>query len=777
MRKSKATYNPMQKYYARTPKDDARFNIVEEIGDSKDAKFYPQIKISGWNNECNVSFRLITGGGDTNKQDSSGTITTKSGNYESSFYPVDECGEHGGHEFETLITSKPSSNVLRYSVKSKNVTFNYQGELTAEDIALGCQRPENVVGSYAVYGAGKDNNSGGKDYYTGKLMHIYRPFAIDANGNKVWCELNINDAGTLMTVTIPQGFLDDAAYPVLVDPTLGYTSVGASTSNNAQPWAHGIYNLPANTNVESATIYGASSGTPFILGIYSDNSGTINTLIASSAGGTFDASAAWKTVSLTYSNSTSQNIWIAHNAGTGSLCTLWYDDTQTGYVWVADSNGAHNFSYPNLYSPFVVNVTVNNRRYSTYITYSAVATGLPKTLPLLDFNLYGSPLLPQSKSSINLQLLDFVQFGSPFAANNISTGGASYSMTADNGAFNEAGQDVGLRAARKIAADSGSFNEAGQDAALRRGYSMTAASGSFNEAGQDAALRIGRKMTAANGAYTLSMTAAGLRRGCRVVASNGALTLSMTAAGLRIGRKMTAATGAFNEAGQDAALRIARKMTSATVAFVLAGQDVTFQSTGGGYSMVAASGSFTLGMTAAGLKATRTMTAGSGSFALAMTDATLRTARKIVAASASFALSLTQAALQLGRRITAASGAFTEAGQDVNLKATRKVTAASGALTLGMTATGLQYGRKMAAANGAYSLAMQTANIRSGRVVNSESASYILAGEDVGFQNTIAVVTVTGRLKIVPYYYTTSTRAQTNVTAERHSSQTCTVRA
>jgi len=379
MRKSKATYNPMQKYYARTPKDDARFNIVEEIGDSKDANFQPQIKISGWNNECNVSFRLITNGSDTNKQDPSGTIITKSGNYESSFYPVDECGEHGGHEFETLITSKPSSNVLRYSVKSKNVTFNYQGELTAEDIALGCQRPENVIGSYAVYGLSKGNNSDGKDYYTGKLMHIYRPFAIDANGVQVWCDLNINDPGTLMTITIPQDFLDSAVYPVLVDPTLGYTSVGASTSNNAQPWAHGIYNLPANLTIESGSIYGANSGVPFILGVYSDNSGVINTLLASSAGGTFDASGAWKTVALTYNNTVTRDIWIAHNAGTGALCTLWYDDTQTGYKWVADSNGAHNFSYPNLYSPFVVNVTVNNRRYSTYVTYNATSN-LPSNL-------------------------------------------------------------------------------------------------------------------------------------------------------------------------------------------------------------------------------------------------------------------------------------------------------------------------------------------------------------------------------------------------------------
>jgi hypothetical protein len=228
MRKSKATYNPMQKYYARTPKNDARFNIVEEIGDSKDPKFQPQIKVSGWDNEFNVSFRLVTGGNDTNSQDASGTIVTKSGNLQSSFYPVDERGEHGGHEFETLLLSKPITNTLKYTIQSKGVEFYYQGELTAQEIADGHYRPDDVVGSYAVYAGKRNNFQNGKQYFTGKLMHIYRPFAVDANGVRVWCDLNINAAGSLMTITIPQDFIDTAAYPVLVDPTLGYRTVCCS---------------------------------------------------------------------------------------------------------------------------------------------------------------------------------------------------------------------------------------------------------------------------------------------------------------------------------------------------------------------------------------------------------------------------------------------------------------------------------------------------------------------------------------------------------------------
>jgi hypothetical protein len=70
---------------------------------------------------------------------------------------------------------------------------------------------------------------GGQNYKTGKLCHIYRPWAEDAKGQRVWCDLTID--ADVMTITVPQDFLDSAAYPVLVDPTFGYTTHGASNDN------------------------------------------------------------------------------------------------------------------------------------------------------------------------------------------------------------------------------------------------------------------------------------------------------------------------------------------------------------------------------------------------------------------------------------------------------------------------------------------------------------------------------------------------------------------
>ena len=94
-------------------------------------------------------------------------------------------------------------------------------------------RPAEVVGSYAVYAKElKHNIVGGKEYKTGKVGHFFRPRIEDSAGAWTWGNLNI-DKG-ILSVTIPQEFLDTAVYPVrhATGLTFGYTSVGASNSNN-----------------------------------------------------------------------------------------------------------------------------------------------------------------------------------------------------------------------------------------------------------------------------------------------------------------------------------------------------------------------------------------------------------------------------------------------------------------------------------------------------------------------------------------------------------------
>ena len=132
--------------------------------------------------------------------------------------------QDGGFEFEVVLYEKPLSNVISLSIQSKGLKFYYQGPLTDKEKAEGIIRPEEVTGSYAVYHESKKDGK----YNTGKAFQIYRPKIIDVDGNWVWGELNIDTAAQVLTITINSNWLASAAYPVIIDPEFGYTSIGAS---------------------------------------------------------------------------------------------------------------------------------------------------------------------------------------------------------------------------------------------------------------------------------------------------------------------------------------------------------------------------------------------------------------------------------------------------------------------------------------------------------------------------------------------------------------------
>jgi hypothetical protein len=98
-------------------------------------------------------------------------------------------------------------------------------------------------GSYAVY---KKETLVGEG--TGKLCHIHRPQIIDARGRRCWGDLSV--VGNELSITIPEQWLSKAKYPVIVDPTIGTTTVGSQTAgpdpNNSyhdRPWIDGEFTL------------------------------------------------------------------------------------------------------------------------------------------------------------------------------------------------------------------------------------------------------------------------------------------------------------------------------------------------------------------------------------------------------------------------------------------------------------------------------------------------------------------------------------------------------
>ena len=219
--------------YRAVPRTDPKDRIEVEVGDATRPEFQPQCKFKRWDNESNFSIRHI----DTTPLIAP-TVTFRDGivkwikpDIEVHQYEKPDASEAGGFEFEWVLNAPPISNVLEASIEFKDVAFYYQGVLTAEEIAvLGAQRPDRVIGSYAVYHTTKGVlvKAGGMKYATGKIGHIYRPEAVDRNGVKTWCDLHIDPVTKRLRVTVPLAYLATAAYPVKVDPTFGYTGSGGT---------------------------------------------------------------------------------------------------------------------------------------------------------------------------------------------------------------------------------------------------------------------------------------------------------------------------------------------------------------------------------------------------------------------------------------------------------------------------------------------------------------------------------------------------------------------
>ncbi len=186
------------------------------------------------------------------------SVIIYNGYQEQAIYTLDD-----GLEWTIFLRQKPVSNVLSYQIFTSNLEFLYQPKWVETD---------SVKGSYAVYHATKANNK----YKTGKVFHIYRPKAWDANGDTVWCDLNIDTVNGTLSIALPPDFWNNAVYPVIVDPTFGYDEIGGNSITFATGWARGNrydtdqYTASSGDVVDSLYFYGKSnaSGGDLIIGVY-----------------------------------------------------------------------------------------------------------------------------------------------------------------------------------------------------------------------------------------------------------------------------------------------------------------------------------------------------------------------------------------------------------------------------------------------------------------------------------------------------------------------------
>ena len=251
----------------------------------------PEVRFKKWNGEVDLGLTYDAVKSTGNRPFLSDKMEYKDTKQEVFAYPLTD-----GFEIEVILKEKPKTNVVSFTLDNyENLDFWYQPVLTQQEIDEGSSRPENIVGSYAVYSKEKANHIVGQtNYATGKVGHIFRPKIIDSVGTKVWGDLHIENG--ILSVTIPQVFLDNAVYPVLVDPTFGYTGIGASTNGSGTDNMRATrFASPENGTVSKLTVYGNRiTGTPSFKGVMMNDDANFTLLTNGVASGVaVPASAAW----------------------------------------------------------------------------------------------------------------------------------------------------------------------------------------------------------------------------------------------------------------------------------------------------------------------------------------------------------------------------------------------------------------------------------------------------------------------------------------------------
>jgi len=397
-------------------KDDPCDYLEIEIGDIKQIDFYPQCKLMRWDNEVNLSVRLVDDSGKEAKiSEKDAVVKWETSKVDSKFYEhsISEEYPEGGLEFEVILKEKPSSNKLQFSIQTKGLDFFYQPPLTQKEIDEGHVRPENVVGSYAVYHSTKNGNYsqiGGKNYRAGKAFHIFRPKVTDANGKFIWAELFIDVNKEILEISIDQNFLDSSIYPLIIDPTFGYGGEGGTAwEAGADIVVGSLFTSPSNIlKAINLIIYcKVSSGTGSMKGLLVLHN-TLN-ILTNGIGDAIamDAAAAWKTTSFsTYPTLSINTGYLLMGINNSPWGTFYYD---AGDVYQGHYDISNSYTSP----VDLGSISHEDKKFSIYCTYLA-----------------------------------------------------AYSFSIGAGSYTIAGQDVGLLKGSKITLGAGSYSITGFDANL-----------------------------------------------------------------------------------------------------------------------------------------------------------------------------------------------------------------------------------------------------------------------------------------------------------------------
>lgn len=336
--------------------------------------FKPEVILEKWGDETYIKVWTDDPVEETATQIGDKIISLSlDGKREYNFYPTIYDGVEA-FEYEVILLEKPDTNVISLKIETKDLVFHYQDELTQQEIDEGASMADDVIGSYAVYHVTKQGDYsavGGKNYKTGKAYHIYRPQMEDAKGWKVWGELNIDK--NVLTVTIPQDFINKAVYPIkhATGLTFGDDSCGATflaTVFQYGPYTSEFTATAGTVNKISICISNDDTTRKWKTGVYTgDGSTPTGDVLATSSEIQIAASQEYVNSWLTENYIVSaQDYWLGFDTS---------EDNANNGIWGDDAGGHHSYdttAYGDGW-PTWGETGGGARSYSIYATYNCAA--------------------------------------------------------------------------------------------------------------------------------------------------------------------------------------------------------------------------------------------------------------------------------------------------------------------------------------------------------------------------------------------------------------------
>ena len=359
------------------------------IGD--DTVFKPKVKVSKWDLAHSFTFE-VTGLGtfepifDAVTGKLKAKHLSKDFSIEYSQTPVlSGFNEDGGLDIVITIGKKTDldGNSITFTLTTDHIVGYPQPPLTPQAIADGATQPGYVVNSIAFYctDQGGYQLSGGIEWKTGKIGHLYRMKVVGKDGTWAWMDWSISE--NILTLTDTTGYIaaqssNNSNYPLIIKPvadTFGYTTVGANTIRPVTGnYVVGQVGTPASSgDVDDVKAYIVEPDAGHFKGLVVDEAGL---LILESGGAdcigsvaTNSSTPSWKTSSFSTKPSVTASTAYVPCVVVDANITFYYDSGGSGNQRLIDST--NSYTTP---ADLGTGVTRSTARYSIYADYTPTPT-------------------------------------------------------------------------------------------------------------------------------------------------------------------------------------------------------------------------------------------------------------------------------------------------------------------------------------------------------------------------------------------------------------------